>query len=258
MDMSLFLLKNAVGSRMKKSFRKFCNGDGSTSTLNQQTVDHNGSSSAVAKSPIREGQQTLEEMILQLELEEKMARTAKLDECNGIQHHRMSCVNSSDILRTARNALNQYPRFSLDGRDAMYQSSFRNLAPINTRIGDLTAQRTQRLPSIIGGESVIWCKPGVVAKLMGLEAVPIPVNCRSHRRERLGSIIKKQNLRRAERHEIERRTLLNDANACFGTRRGISTGSCSKTGRYCVMKPVAGVSLDGEVGWPMRHFAKNF
>lgn len=253
MDMPLFLLKNALGSRMKKSFRKFCNGDGSTSTLNQQTVDHNGSTYAVAKSPIRGSQPTLEEMILHLELEEKMARTAKLDEGNGIQHHRMSCVDSSDILRTARNALNQYPRFSLDGRDSIYQSSFRNLAPIKTRIGDLAAERTRRLPTIIGGESVIWCKPGVVAKLMGLEAMPIPVNSRTHRRERLGSIIKKQNLRRAGRQEIERR-LVNDANACFGTRRGISTGSCSKTGRYCVMKPIAGASLNG-VGWPMRHFA---
>ncbi|KAL2547240.1 uncharacterized protein Fot_16473 [Forsythia ovata] len=246
MDLSLFLLKNALGSKMKKSFRKFCNGDGCTSTLNQQTVDHNGSSCAVAKSPLRESQPTLEEMILQLELEEKMARTAKLDEC--IQHHRMSCVNSSDILRTARNALNQYPRFSLDGRDSMYRSSFRNLAPINTRVGDLAVEKTRRLPAIIGGESVIWRKPGIVAKLMGLEAMPIPVNSRSHRRERLSSIIKKQNLRRrVERHEIERRRLAADAHAC------------SKTGRYCAMKPVAGAGAppNGEVGWPMRHFQYN-
>ncbi|CAH8309984.1 unnamed protein product [Eruca vesicaria subsp. sativa] len=31
----------------------------------------------------------------------------------------MSCVNSSDILKLARNTLNQYPRFWLDGKDAI-------------------------------------------------------------------------------------------------------------------------------------------
>ncbi|KAF3534843.1 hypothetical protein DY000_02038446 [Brassica cretica] len=46
------------------------------------------------------------------------------DDDNLYQPVRMSCVNSSDILRSARNALNQYPRFSLDGKDAMYRSSF--------------------------------------------------------------------------------------------------------------------------------------
>ncbi|KAJ4879838.1 hypothetical protein Rs2_36892 [Raphanus sativus] len=76
-------------------------------------------------------------MILQLELEEDIVQRARLresyygsfDNCNDnddnlYQPVWMSCVNSSDILRSARNALNQYPRFSLDGKDAMYHSSF--------------------------------------------------------------------------------------------------------------------------------------
>ncbi|KAE8705682.1 hypothetical protein F3Y22_tig00110418pilonHSYRG00024 [Hibiscus syriacus] len=45
----------------------------------------------------------------------------------------MSCVNNSDILRSARNVLNQYQRFSLDGKDSMYRLSFRNLEFIHGR-----------------------------------------------------------------------------------------------------------------------------
>nr|CAD1828963.1 unnamed protein product [Ananas comosus var. bracteatus] len=123
-DLSLFLLKNSLASKMKRGFRSFCHGAGSTSTLNQQKPFANFScvdeSSDVTGSPA-----TLEEMILKLDLEEEaVRRRAKLDEY-GNAHRRMSCVNNSDILRSARNALNQYPRFSLDGKDAMYRSSFR-------------------------------------------------------------------------------------------------------------------------------------
>lgn len=247
-DSSLFLLKNSFGSKMKKGFRNFCNGESSTSILDQQKLDIGGSSTCMphrplASSPLRENQPTLEEMILQLEMEEKkMARKGKLDDNYRGFHHRMSCVNSSDILRTARNALNQYPRFSLDGKDAMYRSSFTGLAPI--RAGklihnyELEAEKTPRLPAVIGGESVIWCKPGVVGKLMGLDAMPIPLNS-NYRRERLSAIIKRQNLRkRVERHEIERRRLnMGDRTSVgVGMRRGV-VGSCSRTG-YCVMKPV--------------------
>ncbi|KAI3467784.1 hypothetical protein Pfo_024447 [Paulownia fortunei] len=255
-DLSLFLIKNSFGAKMKKGFRNFCNGESSTSTLDQQKVDVGGSSTCkverpLVNSPLRESQPTLEEMILQLEMEEKMARKGKLD---GFQH-RMSCVNSSDILRTARNALNQYPRFSLDGKDAMYRSSFTNLAPIRaeklihcSQNYNLEAEKTRRLPAVIGGESVIWCKPGVVGKLMGLDAMPIPLN-NNYRRERLSAIIKRQNLRkRGERHEIERRRLMADTN----TRRGV-VGSCSRTG-YCVMKPVELGIPNGEAGWPKRRF----
>lgn len=161
-----------------------CNGESSTSILDPQQ---------------RQRQPTLEEMILQLEMEEKMGRQGKVD---GMIPHRMSCVSSCDILRSARNALNQYPRFSLDGKDAMYRSSFRNYEVEVERRG-------RRLPSVVGGESVIWCNPGVVGKLMGLDAMPIPLNT-NYRRERLSAIITERRRR----------------------RRGV-VGSCSRAG-YCV------------------------
>ncbi|KAI3800095.1 hypothetical protein L1987_35403 [Smallanthus sonchifolius] len=196
-DLSFFLLKNSLAFKMKKGFKNLCTGDASTSTLNQQnSPDH---------------QPTLEEMIMQLDLEEKMAARPSLD-------HRMSCVNSSDILRSARNALNQYPRFSLDGKDAMYRSSFRN--------GN---RSFLHLPTKVGGERVIWCKPGVVGKLMGLEAMPIPVRLK-HKMN--SCLVRKRNLMR---QEIERR----------------NHGSCS---RY---KPVAvknKITSTDEVGWPMGRF----
>ncbi|KAL5765324.1 hypothetical protein ACOSQ2_017918 [Xanthoceras sorbifolium] len=200
-DLSFFLFKNSLASKMKKGFRNSCNGDASTSTLNQQ---HNPPT-------------TLEEMILHLEFEEEMAKRDKKQQLNNNveQHGRMSCVNNSDILRSARNALNQYPRFSLDGRDAMYRSSFRNLDGfkagrrsvccdhgLEERLlyqtgyknmgggggggggGSSKIEKNRMcLPAILGGESVVWCKPGVVAKLMGLEAMPVP-------------LMKRQNLRR--------------------------------------------------------------
>ncbi|KAG8365825.1 hypothetical protein BUALT_Bualt17G0012100 [Buddleja alternifolia] len=245
-ELSLFLLKNTFGSKMRKGFKNFCNGENSTSTLDQQTVDPFGVSMGpppqLVNSPSTEIQPTLEEMILHLEMEEKMARKAK----KLVVEHRMSCVNSSDILRSARNALNQYPRFSLDGKDAMYRSSFTNLAPIRA---EKSSSSSGILPAVVGGESVIWCKPGVVGKLMGLDAMPIPLNSSSsYRRERLSAIIKRQNLRkRAERHEMERRRLMVDS----GKNR---RGSCSRTGGYCVMKPVEFEIPNGEVGWPMRRF----
>lgn len=200
-------------------------------------------------------------MIIQLELEEKMARRSKLEEYGEIKH-RMSCVNSSDILRSARNALNQYPRFSLDGKDAMYRSSFRNLPHIRTcgrkssvlnKEGfDLKVEKTRCLPATLAGERVVWCKPGVVAKLMGLEAMPMPMT-KDCSKERLSSMIKKQNLRRREIHEMERRRLVVDTGGCGGIKRG-TVGSCSTTSGYCVMKPVAVELANDEVGWPMRRF----
>ncbi|KAK4413575.1 hypothetical protein Salat_2770200 [Sesamum alatum] len=230
-DLSLFLLKNSFGAKMRKGFRNFCNGEASTSTLHQQKLDHLGATEQRQRPP------TLEEMILQLEMEEKIM--ARKDEYKGVEH-RMSCVNSSDILRTARTALNQYPRFSLDGKDAMYRSSFTNLAPLRAKNYELGAAekrggRSSSLPAVIGGESVIWCKPGVVGRLMGLDAMPIPLNSH-YRRERLRAIISRQNLRKRE--EVEKRRVV---------------GSCSRTG-YCVMKPVELEIPNGEAGWPMRRF----
>lgn len=265
-DLSLFLLKNIMTARMKKGFKSFCNGDGSTSTLNQQKMkisEEVDNITAPAVSADRESSllmenaertkhddkheaTTLEEMIMQLELEEKLARRREEEFGAGErsrmlqQQRRMSCVNSSDILRSARNALNQYPRFSLDGKDAMYRSSFRNFGgPVenNSDVNISSGARkstTNKLKSscscscricrhnhqysyrvlkknderqlcscnhaesrgigsssgsrggggqqlrpvkVIGDEScsVVWCKPGLVAKLMGLEAMPIPV-----------------------------------------------------------------------------------
>lgn len=179
-----------VNNLMKKGLRNLCNGESSTSIVDAQSAE-------------RERQPTLEEMILRLEMEEKMSRKSKVDE------HRMSCVSSCDILRSARKALNQYPRFSLDGKDAMYRSSF---------TGEMEAERIRRLPALVGGESVIWCKPGVVGRLMGLDAMPIPLNT-NYRRERLSAIIRRQKQAEAERR----------------WRRGV-VGSCSRAG-YCVVKP---------------------
>ncbi|KAI3995565.1 hypothetical protein MKX01_023310 [Papaver californicum] len=292
---------NSLGSKMKKSLRNFCNDDGSTSTLNQKIkpyhqhhlsnfmttspsnlsvtnnsppflLDNNSCNTfttntnnvaSSSRSP------TLEEMILQLEIEEAAARKAKLDEY-GDYRRRMSCVNNSDVLRSARNALNQYPRFSLDGRDAMYRSNFRpglggfecrrksvcgssssitNIIKVRgmSRICsdgfDIDFERNiSLLPSTLAGESVIWCKPGVVAKLMGLDAIPKPVATKRIGRGKLcTSILRKENLRRAERQEMEKRRHVG-----MGTNNGYKRvhhrgrdpscsgeGSSSTTAGYC-------------------------
>ncbi|KAI9195174.1 hypothetical protein LWI28_012403 [Acer negundo] len=231
-DFSLFLLKNSVAAKMKKGLTNSCNGNASTSTLNQRHNNLIITSPDHHKPPTT----TLEDMILQLELEEEMAKREK-------HHHgRMSCVNNSDILRSARNALNQYPRFSLDGRDAMYRSSFRNLdayKPGRRSVtleesfllsGDASSKSSVCLPATLGGESVVWCKPGVVAKLMGLEAIPLPLI-----NNKLDAKTKRQNLRiRAQRHEMETRLAMDMDN--LGMRRRM--GSCSKAG-YSYVKPVA-------------------
>lgn len=271
-DLSFFLLKNAFGSKMKKGFRNSCTGDDSTSTANnlpqplpqQRPVVgspgysnyHHHHHHAREKS-----EPTLEEMIVQLELEE---RAARLD---GEVRHRMSCVNSSDILRSARNALNQYPRFSLDGKDAMYRSSFRNnMIPAATanqgrlRKGlliqpntatDLEVGRNNRheLPTTIAGERVVWCRPGVVGKLMGLEVIPIPVR----RYRRLNAVMKREH---DNHHHPPGRRWRDDDWA--GKEKEVK-GSCSKTG-YCYLKPVRRADRHppppphGESGWPMRRF----
>lgn len=320
-DLSLFLVKNNLGAKMKKGFRNLCNGDGSTSTLNQhckKSEQHFGDSSSYAVAEMvgttraTTPPRTLEDMILQLELEEELARKEKLDDYGTrdqlIMPGRMSCVNNSDILRSARNAaLNQYPRFSLDGKDAMYRSSFHhNMVPsspppiASTRAGPRQSSvccRTRHneldqvrdrfvcdyyknssndtsssmwsgtslpLPSTIAGESVIWCKPGVVAKLMGLDAVPVPMlNYNklhtSNNKERLSSIMKRQSLIRiAERREMERRRLLH---AATSLKRGPHVRSCSKTsttGYNCVMKRgihvVQPVDAASGAYWPTPHF----
>uniref|UniRef100_A0A6N2M728 DUF3741 domain-containing protein n=1 Tax=Salix viminalis TaxID=40686 RepID=A0A6N2M728_SALVM len=286
-DLSFLLLKNYLGAKMRKGIRNFCNGDASTSTLDQHnkasysTAD--GHHCFVTPSVItmshadtapQQSSPTLEQMILQLELEEEFARKAKLNNYVdvGLRDGRMSCVNSSDILRSARNALNQYPRFSLDGKDAMYRSSFRNLDSVGkaeaarksvccdrglrerlnrNNFGAKFERKSSTFPPTLTGKGVVWCKPGVVAKLMGLEAMPVPVSSREDR-ETLASIIKKQNLRiRAERHEKERR-MAGGVSDFDGIKRGRSSmPSCSKPG-YCVTKPVAVEPCNDGGGWPTR------
>ncbi|KAF3444370.1 hypothetical protein FNV43_RR14062 [Rhamnella rubrinervis] len=279
-DLSLILLKNSVGAKMKKGIRNFCNGDASTSTLNQQCSYNNTqaqahdhdldyeypnnyySSISAGKSSTTCAAPTLEEMILKLEVEEENARQAKLSKYG---MRRMSCVNinSDSILMSARNALNQYPRFSLDGKDAMYRSSFRNLdnnnnstnhvemiKPIRKSVccsdcgvirgssrnhdhdqedskllldinynSSSSSMAATKSTSLAGPERPVveWCKPGVVAKLMGLDAMPVPLKYNSSRLDiatkgkYLSSAtttmqLKRQNLRR----QIERRLFAMD------------------------------------------------
>lgn len=257
---------------MRKGFKNFCNNDTSTSTLNHQTARPVSSPNYIVDTSDlrlneRGSQTTLEEMLLQLDMEEKMV---KLNQYGPHVRHRMSCVDSSDILRTARNALNQYPRFSLDGKDAMYRSSFRDMSPLlgtsvcarksvccNSKM-DMKSSQTQNMPSIIAGERVIWFKPGIVAKLMGLEAMPMSMSMeRKHNKDRIMSaVVKRQSLRkRAERYEMENkrlrgRVVVGTGAGCGGRNpKEMNQSSCSRNG-YCVMKPVA-MDLQ-EVGWPMR------
>ncbi|GAB2212411.1 hypothetical protein Droror1_Dr00020373 [Drosera rotundifolia] len=220
-DLSFFL-KNSMALKMRKRFHNSCNSHASTSTLDQHkphppppplSTASTHSASVVKNNHVDHPRSvTLEEMILKLELEEAAA--------NFEQNRRMSCVNDGDILRTARKALNQYPRFSLDGKDAMYRSSFRDTT-LQAHCLDLAG--LLKLPQCVGGESVVWCKPGAVAKLMGLDAIPVPIRrCRARAEKVLmhrddfaraeKSLIGREDFvrsrglrRRAERHEMERR-----------------------------------------------------
>ncbi|XP_039129209.1 LOW QUALITY PROTEIN: uncharacterized protein LOC120265394 [Dioscorea cayenensis subsp. rotundata] len=265
-DLSLFLLKNSLASKMKRGIRSFCNGSGSTSTLDQKKNDCDVSCIA-NDSYVDDNPLTLEEMILQLDLEEEAARRAKIDDYSEL-NRRMSCVNNSDILRSARNAaMNQYPRFSLDGRDAMYRSSFRNYGCVKpgrrsvccssstgggylNNCYEVNFDGNIAYPPTVAGESVVWCKPGVVAKLMGLDAVPVPVPVPARpgrSRVKAGAFnSRKENLRRMGRHELEKERLLMNMNGCKGS-------SNYKTGRYCVMKPINVEPMNGPLNWNFRH-----
>ena len=245
-DFFSVFLKNSKGTNMRRGFQNVCNNDSSTSTVNPHNAPYGQEPYSSAPSQVASSSScmendheahiapprksvTLEEMIQQLEIEEEMARREKAtnsrrreeseeDEIksNFYSYRRMSCVNNSDILRSARNALNQYPRFSLDGRDAMYRSSFRNNL-VRPTIDGLKLGRILHLPQCIGGESVIWCKPGVVPKLMGLEAMPIPISRlnnynKSNRRNRdkLCSATRIPNVRRRfQKDELEARRRIN-------------------------------------------------
>ncbi|KAE9607221.1 hypothetical protein Lal_00025794 [Lupinus albus] len=279
-DMPFFLLKNFLGAKMKKGIMTFCNnnGSGSSSTFDQNNSStigksyHNqGDLTSKVSSPYlqqgdnsKQNSSTLEDLILQLEMEEDMAKKVKLNEYSGIRE-RMSCVNNSDILRSARNALNQYPRFSLDGKDAMYRSSFGNIEgrrsvcsemSLGERLledNDLVSKFDKATPLPSTGESVVWCKPGVVAMLMGLEAMPMPVSSKkcSNKEKLSSSAIRRQNLRRIfERHDLERRVAM-EMQGCHGIRRH-NSGCCCKNG-YRVVKPDALEALAGGPGSFQRH-----
>uniref|UniRef100_A0A0D3ELZ5 DUF3741 domain-containing protein n=1 Tax=Oryza barthii TaxID=65489 RepID=A0A0D3ELZ5_9ORYZ len=189
--------------RRRSGIRSFCHGVDSTSTTMQRrlvgadaasssflTVPTSTASSVGVAESEAAAAVTLEQMILQLDLEEAAARKAQQQQ----QPRRASCVNSSDgrVLRSARDALSQYPRFSLDGgRDAMYRASFsdhhhyyyHDAALVSSSSGHRRSPPPCRgMPPTVAGESVVWCKPGVVAKLMGLDAVPVPVRGGGQRR----------------------------------------------------------------------------
>ncbi|KAJ8641279.1 hypothetical protein MRB53_017973 [Persea americana] len=255
-DLSFLLLKNSLASKMKKGLRNFCHGVGSTSTLNQQTADRDTSclvtpssliNSYIEDSSLEGSPPTLEEMILKLDLEEAAMRKARLDDDPGESRRRMSCVNNSDILRSARNALNQYPRFSLDGRDSLYRSSFRSFAPRMAAYAsgwksaccEPHLERGHGLPSTLGGESVVWCKPGVVPKLMGLEAVPVPISSRHCNGRSMSSKIRQQKQRRIERNdETQKRILVMGMHGCGGTRRQTMGMGEPSNVNYCTAKPI--------------------
>ncbi|RDX57740.1 hypothetical protein CR513_62994, partial [Mucuna pruriens] len=181
--MPLFLLKNSLGeTKMKKTC---CYSEGSTSTLNKQnnTIGNSNQHCQVHLSS-KVSSLTMHDVMMQFELESKLS-----DDFSGMRG-RMSCVNDSNILRSTRKALNQYPRLSLDGRDAMCRSTLGNINERRSvccdrelRRGlleennDLLGSRFDKGMSM-SGESVVWCKPGVVARLMGLEAIPLPIHSR--------------------------------------------------------------------------------
>ncbi|KAI0501793.1 hypothetical protein KFK09_016738 [Dendrobium nobile] len=232
-DLSFFILKNSLSAKMKKGIQSFCNNNASTSTLCQSS---NKGSEETRKS------RTLEEMIVQLEIEEEEARRSKLDDLQDVPR-RMSCVDSIDIMKSARNALNQYPRFSLDGRDAMYRSSFRNF--VDGRKSFCGGGGRTRMPPTLAGERVVWCKPGVVAKLMGLDAVPVPVGREGGRFNNGGFLSKKENLRRMGKLELEKeRISLN-----LKSRKGMSREDLD---RCLGLESVHVHSFVGKADWQIR------
>ncbi|EEE54273.1 hypothetical protein OsJ_01176 [Oryza sativa Japonica Group] len=145
--------------RRRSGIRSFCHGVDSTSTTMQRrlvgadaasssflTVPTSTASSVGVAESEAAAAVTLEQMILQLDLEEAAARKAQQQ-----QHPR--------------------PPFYHDGGLASSSSGHRR-SPAPCR----------GMPPTVARESVVWCKPGVVAKLMGLDAVPVPVRGGGQRR----------------------------------------------------------------------------
>ncbi|MCI12815.1 hypothetical protein A2U01_0033922 [Trifolium medium] len=108
-------------------------------------------------------------------------------------------------------------------------------------------EKVMCFPPTVAGESVVWCKPGVVAKLMGLEAIPVPV-----RRKRCDSKDKMSSVglrrRSFERHDLERKLAMDmQGYRDHIVRRRNRSGFCSNNDGYCIMKPV---SLEAMAGGP--------
>ncbi|KAJ6832466.1 uncharacterized protein M6B38_344645 [Iris pallida] len=280
-DLSIFLLKKSLASKMKRGVRSACNGVVSTTTMDQGkgASDDAANVSCVAAAPSlssggsyvdldennlaggRSSPKTLEEMLLQLDVEEAAAaRRAKLEEY-GELNRRMSCANGHDALSSARDALSHYyPRFSLDGRDAMYRSfrnSYVNLeGGRNSVIGgfrgggcgcgyELDVEKSLRLPPTVAGECVVWCRPGVVARLMGLEAVPVPVPSRSRSGKRLSfSEYRRRSLRRMGRYELEKDRIAMNVGGC---KEGTGRESAAAAG-HCATRPASMVLVRGGGG----------
>lgn len=158
--------------------------------------------------------------------------------------------------------MNQYPRFSLDGKDAMYRSSFR--CQLGTHAGagmarqggqrahcseeqrarrsDQMSLQLKRLPQTVAGESVVWCETGVVAKLMGLEMVPVPVKGKKGK-DKLGTLLKRERLKRRDR------TL--DING----QNGQTTEASCSSGGFNAMRPTRAVGSPSRMGgWPTLRF----
>ncbi|KAF8113969.1 hypothetical protein N665_0043s0042 [Sinapis alba] len=166
------------GRGPRGGFPSSCGGDGSTSTLNQhQNIDVIRPSVTPENTPFGGGSpRTLDDMILaRARLRESYY--GSFDNCNDDDHDNLY---RPVRMSSARNALNQYPRFSLDGKDAMYRSSFRcqfgagaDMARQCRRRSSQMSLEAKRLPQTVAGENVVWC--AVVAKLMGLEMIPVTV-----------------------------------------------------------------------------------
>lgn len=101
---------------------------------------------------------------------------------------------------------------------------------------------TKRLPKTVAGERVVWCETGVVAKLMGLEMIPVTVKGKTGK-DKLGTLLKRERLRRRDR------TL--DINA----RNGQTNEASCSSGGFHAMRPIKAVGSPSRLGgWPTLRF----
>lgn len=111
----------------------------------------------------------------------------------------------------------------------------------STRSSQMSLE-TKRLPRTVAGESVVWCETGVVAKLMGLEMIPVPVKGKTGK-DKLGTLLKRERLRRRDRTV--------DING----RNGQTTEASCSSGGFNVMRPIGAVGSPSCLGgWPTLRF----